>query len=406
MACAPDREEEASVEDPDNTESEGAEPDKPDQLHMWIHDNDEQANAIEDMASQYTEATGIEVQLTRMNYDDQAENIALDGPAGTGPDIYFKPHDYTGELAVQSLAEPLDLDEEQLERFTPESLQAMTYEGELYGLPFVSETAALLYNVELVEEAPETIEDLLLIAEELTDAGNDEYGFLTVPIYYYSHSFITGYGGYIFGENESGYDVGDVGLANDGAIEGAKRFQSLFEDGLIPSSINPEIQDGLFAEGKIGVSHTVLGISTLMVKPLVRRTCAQLRFLFKNGEPASSLVGFKSWLLSPYSEHQYWAQDLMLHLTSDEQNMSYYMATGEMPAVSTLLEAPEIADDELMSGFAEQIVNGEPMPNVPEIDPVFGAMGDAMLFLADGEDADEIMTEAVEQIQQDIDTMN
>ncbi|WP_255343684.1 extracellular solute-binding protein [Geomicrobium sp. JCM 19039] len=101
-ACAPDRDEETEA---GGEVSEGEEPDKPDSLHVWVNEEDDQIAAVQTIVERYEEETGIEVQLTSMDMFDQVENIALDGPAGSGPDIYFAPHDHTGNLAVQNLAE-------------------------------------------------------------------------------------------------------------------------------------------------------------------------------------------------------------------------------------------------------------------------------------------------------------
>ncbi|MBB6450031.1 arabinogalactan oligomer/maltooligosaccharide transport system substrate-binding protein [Geomicrobium halophilum] len=407
VACAPDRDEEQVDSESIDGENGGGEPEQPESLHMWINDDDDQIAAIETIAERYTEETGIEVELTTMSMFEQGENMALDGPAGSGPDIYFVPHDHTGNLAVQNLIEPIELDPEDEDRFTDESLQGMTYEGELYGVPFVSETYGLLYNEELVPEAPKTMEELEKIAEELTDTANDEYGFLAeTSEMYFSYPFIAGYGGYIFGETEDGYNPDDIGLNNEGAIEGAEKIKNWHDNDWIPSTIDPEIQDGLFTEGNVGVSLTgpwnipsyAAGIGE---ENLSSAALPEL----SNGEVAPSLIGFKSWVMSPYSEHQYWAQDLMLFMTEDENNMHYYREAGEMPAVEELLEDPEIADDELMQGFAEQTLNGEPMPNIPEIDQVWEASEDALQFISEGEDPEEVFDEAVDQIYENIEMM-
>ncbi|GAK13640.1 LOW QUALITY PROTEIN: maltose/maltodextrin ABC transporter, substrate binding periplasmic protein MalE [Geomicrobium sp. JCM 19039] len=400
-ACAPDRDEETEA---GGEVSEGEEPDKPDSLHVWVNEEDDQIAAVQTIVERYEEETGIEVQLTSMDMFDQVENIALDGPAGSGPDIYFAPHDHTGNLAVQNLAEH---NGEYEDRFTEESIQGMTYDGEVYGVPLVSETYGLLYNTELVPEAPTTIDELEAIAEELTDTSQDEFGFLMEHNnMYFAYPFLTGFGGYIFAETDGGYDTSDIGLANEGAIEGVERMQTWSENGWIPPSIDPEIQDGLFTDGNVGVSLTgpwnipsyssAIGEENLRSAPLPE---------LPNGEVAPSLIGFKSWILSPFSEEKYWAQDLMIFMTEDENNMEYYRVAGEMPAVTHLLEDPEIADDELMQGFAEQILNGSPMPNVPEMNQVWEPIGDALQFSAQGEDSEEVLEEAVDLIHENIATM-
>lgn len=398
-ACEPDR-----SEGENESVQNGEVPDKPDMLYMWVNDSTEQFNSVRSITEKYTEETGIEVELTRIPIHDQAETFALDGPAGTGPDIYFQPHDNVAGLAIQNLVEPIELEQEVEERFTDESIEAMSYEGELYGVPFVSETYAMVYNRELVPDPPETMAELEAIAEDLTDSDNNQYGFLAeMAETYFAYPFLTGYGGYIFGETEDGYDTEDIGLNNEGAVEGAAKIQSWFENGWIPTTIDGDIQNGLFVEGNVGLSITGpwsivdytngIGEDNVRTAPLPQ---------LSNGEPAVSLSGTKSWVMSPYSDDKYWALDLMLFMTEDENNMQYFREAGEMPAVEALLEDPEITENEILSGFAEQILQSDPIPNIPEIDIVWDVMEDHLQFIAEGEDPQELLDEAVKEINQNM----
>jgi arabinogalactan oligomer / maltooligosaccharide transport system substrate-binding protein len=110
-------------------------------------------------------------------------------------------------------------------------------------------------------------------------------------------------------------------------------------------------------------------------------------------------------MLSAWSENEYWATELMKFMVSDEMNMHYYEVAGEMPAQDHLLQEEVIADDALMAGFAEQATRGEPMPNIPEMTPVWEPMGDALQFIADGDDVEEVLQEAVQQIEEQISIM-
>ncbi len=47
----------------------------------------------------------------------------------------------------------------------------MSYEGQLYGVPYAIENIALLRNIDLVPEAPATFEELETIALGLVESG-------------------------------------------------------------------------------------------------------------------------------------------------------------------------------------------------------------------------------------------
>ncbi|GFP36304.1 arabinogalactan oligomer / maltooligosaccharide transport system substrate-binding protein, partial [Candidatus Hakubella thermalkaliphila] len=101
--------------------------------------------------------------------------------------------------------------------------------------PIGIETYALLYNKDLVDELPETWDELIEFAAEFNDIPNNRFGFMMEPAnFYYVYAFIGGHGGYVFGDGNTNPD--DIGLNNAGAIEGAKFLQ-----GHLPNQIGEAI---------------------------------------------------------------------------------------------------------------------------------------------------------------------
>ncbi len=182
-ACAPERDEETATPSESNGTDEAAE--KPEELIIWANDQEEQLETIEKMASDYEEQNGINVKVESKPMMDQLQELALAGPEGNGPDLFFQAHDQIGNIVAQGLADPLDLSDEELANYASSSVDAVTYEFEgesnIYGVPAVIETYGIFYNKEIVPEAPETIEELKSILEENTDASADQYGFLMRP---------------------------------------------------------------------------------------------------------------------------------------------------------------------------------------------------------------------------------
>src|SRR5699024_4607648 len=166
-------------------------------------------------------------------------------------------HDQTGNIVAQGLAEPINLSDENIAKYSDASIESVTYnfdgQTDIYGVPAVIETYGIFYNKDIVSEEPETIDDLKFLLEEHTDASKDQYGFLMKPNdLYFAYPFFKNYGGYIFGGDTGEYDTSDVGLNNDGSIEGGKLFQSFFGKNKIPTSTTVDVVDGLFTEGKVG----------------------------------------------------------------------------------------------------------------------------------------------------------
>ncbi len=374
---------------------------KPAELHIWADDNPEKLAAIEAITKKYTETTGIPVKITPIAMNDQPQALSLDGPAGKGPDLFYQPG--IGSLSVQGLVQPMNVSEDVLAEYTPESLEALSYEGKLYGLPFVVETYALLYNKALIPEAPKTIAELEQLAVERTDPSKDEYGFLfDATNFYFAWAFMGGSGGYIFKQNGDSFDINDIGLNKEGAVKGVKLIQSWFEKGYLPKGVNGDIVGGLFNQGKVAAvingpwaitDHKAQLGDNLAVAPLP---------VMEDGSHPQSFIGVKGWMLSAYSKHPEWATDLAIFLTNAENTLEYFKATGETPPNVKVLNDPLLKNDPLVAGFSAQIPYGLPFPNVAELSHVWEPMANALKFASEGQDVQEVLDEAVRQIQERI----
>ncbi len=383
----------------DDTETGDDVPEKPESLTMWVNDEEAQRDAYEEIVARFEEEYGITVNLTPYSMLDQLDGLSLDGPSGQGPDLFFQPHDRLGDVHLQGLAAELELTEDQAARlaeYNQDAVTAFSYEGIQYGIPAVVETYALFYNKELVPEAPETMDDLMEIARDLTEG--DTYGFLMEALnFYFVYPFLTGSGGYTFAQDADGvYDADDIGLNNEGTVAGAKTIQSWFEEGLIPHGIDGDILNGLFIDGKAAmVVNGPWAIAdyvdelgdNVAIAPLPKQ----------DGEHLSSFSGNKGWLVNYYSDNQYWATELALFITNEASSTTYFEVAGELPAHTAV-----VIEDELMNAIFEQTTYAEPMPNIPEMSKVWEPIGDALTFISQGDDAQEVLDEAVETIKSEI----
>ncbi|WP_066191711.1 sugar ABC transporter substrate-binding protein [Gracilibacillus timonensis] len=403
VACGPD---DAQPEETTSGEAEEGStdemPEKPDQLTVWINPEEKQEEAVNEIAEAYTEETGIEIETIPIDMLEQVEKLDVEGPAGNGPDIIFQPHDRIGDLVLRGLIDPVNLGELESD-YTEAALSAITAEDEYWGYPAVTETYALFYNNALVDEAPETMDDLMAIAEEQTDASNDEYGFLMEAAnFYFTYPFFSGNGAYVFAEENGDYDIEDIGLANEGAVAGGELIQTWFENGYIPQDLNPDIMNGFFREGKVATVINGPWMIREYQDSLGDDLQATVLPLLDNGENPRSFVGVKAWLLSYYSENPEWAEDFMAYLTNQENAMLYFDVAGEMPARVDSIDDPVIAEDPIYSAFAEQATYGEPMPGVPAVQQIWDPINNGLNFISKGEPVQEVLEEAVQTIEDNI----
>ncbi|MGP4073890.1 extracellular solute-binding protein [Piscibacillus sp. B03] len=411
-ACGPDRdssegEEEGQTEETGNEEAEGeADADKPDQLKVWA--DEDKSVGIEEAIAAFEEEHGIEVVVEELEMaTKQKEQLRLDGPAGTGPDVITLPHDQIGQLADEGSIAPLEVDQSVLDIYTDSALTAVTFEGEIYGLPKATETPIFMYNKEHLDEAPETFDELYEFAQDFNDGEN--YAFLALwDNYYFAHGILATYGGYVFQDNDGTLDSTDIGLNNEGAVDGAQYIQKWYEEGLFPEGIIGEsggsTLTGLFEDGKVASKMdgpwSVQGVRDAGIDygaaPMPK---------LSNGEHAQTFVGVKSWNVSNHSENKEWATKLITFLANEENSKKRFEITAEIPPVKALIEDPIIADDEVAQAVAIQSQRGVPMPNIPEMGQVWEPMATALQLIAMGEqDPQQALDDAVKAIEENIQT--
>ncbi|GAA0476707.1 sugar ABC transporter substrate-binding protein [Alkalibacterium indicireducens] len=391
-----------TAEETTDTASDEDAPEKPESLHMWVNNEEQQLDAYEEITARFTEEYGIDVQITPYEMLEQLEGMSLDGPAGQGPDLFFQPHDRMGDIYLQGLAAELDLTDDQLERlgeYNEEAVQSFSFEGIQFGIPAVVETYALFVNNELVPEAPETMDELMDIARDLT--GDGQFGFMMdAANLYFTYPFITADGGYIFGQDENGvYDPTDIGLNTPEAVSAVEMIQSWFDEGLMPPGTDLEVASSLFMDGQVGM--VVDGPWAIPdYRDAIGENLQVVELPTQDGEPLNSFSGNKGWLVNYFTDHEYWATELALFITNEENSTTYFEVAGELPAHT----AVEI-DDEFMEPIFAQSQNAHPMPNIPEMSQVWEPMGDALQFVQQGDDVQEVLDEAVANIEANISMM-
>jgi maltose-binding protein MalE len=166
-------------------------------LTVWHNFMPELAKVIKEQYDQFTKDTGIKLEFIKQeDCDKKIENAAQNGGL---PDLIMRANDLTGKLATMGAIAPVDevVDKSVLDGLMQNAIDGFKYKGKLYGIPSAIETVALIYNKDLIKEAPKTTDELLAKAKELTKDG--KYGFLIPPKdpYYNSAFFLGGGGGFL-----------------------------------------------------------------------------------------------------------------------------------------------------------------------------------------------------------------
>lgn len=370
---------------------------------LVIWEGKAQRTFVEAAAAEFTAKYGVPVKLEEVENPDQVTKLTTDGPAGLGADVVAFPHDQIGRAASAGLVLPNDVFEaETSSENDPNAVSALTFDGILYGYPRSVETYALLYNKALIPTAPKTFDEVIEFSKTFNDPKNNKYSIMwELQQFYYDYAFLAASGGYMFGENNTNKE--DIGLNNDGAVEGAKFLASL-KQSLLPlntGDITFDIKKGLFLDGKLAMDingpwaladYKAAGID-LGVAPLPSIL----------GNPTTSFSGVQGYFVNAFSKYPNASKLFARYLSTKESQLKNFEMNGTIPANIEAVADPKIANDEITKAFYEQFSNSTPMPSIPEMGAVWGPITAGIADIWDGgKDVKASLDNSVEQIKEAI----
>ncbi|MEX1593129.1 extracellular solute-binding protein [Enterococcus sp. C3] len=351
----------------------------------------------------------VKIKLVEKDMFDQLESLALDGPAGKGPDVMMAAYDRIGALGQQGHLAEVKLGNESAYDETDKA--QVTYDGKIYGEPAVIETLVLYYNKDLVDTAPATFKDLENLSKDSRFAFESEAGKNTGFLakwtdFYYSYGLIAGYGGYVFGDD--GTDPSDIGLNNAGAVEGISYATDWFQN-VWPKGMQDIKSAGDFASQQFMSNKT----AAIIDGPWQAQTYKENNINYgvakiptlNNGQPYQPFGGGKGWVVSNYAKNKDLSQKWLDYVTNQENQDKFFEMVNEIPANQQARETAKAKNDELTTAVIEQYETAQAMPNIPEMGEVWTGAENLMFDAASGsktpkESADEAVKTISEAIEQ------
>ncbi|MDR2545914.1 MAG: maltose ABC transporter substrate-binding protein [Lachnospiraceae bacterium] len=334
---------------------------------------------IRQAGAAYTEKNpNVTINYVNVELGDSVSQIALDGPAGVGPDLFAAPHDRLGSLVVDGHVVPV-ADAGLAGRVLASCATAVTFNGVMYGYPVSAETYALYYNRALINEAdvPTTWDGLKAWSMDFNAANPGSYGFIMDIGAYYVIIFTTSDNNRLFGP--SGTDTTATNINSAASVKGMQFFASLRDALPVPAAdLNTATADANFIGGNAAMTISGpwnvgnftsagldFGITTLPSLP-------------GESNPPASFSGTRSMFVSAYSENIDEAHKFAAFLVSEEMQTLRYNITGALPAVDVPLSSPHDG------AFVKQLEYAFPMPSIPEMGRYWDAMNNAASNIWDG----------------------
>ena len=363
---------------------------------------------MEEAAKAFEKETGTKVDIKTGDALGGLDKLSLDNQSGKAPDVMMAPYDRVGGLGNDGQLAEVALSKDSKTDKTTESL--VTNGGKVYGAPAVIETLVLYYNKDLLQEAPKTFGELEELAKDSKYDFSGEAGKNTAFLadwtnFYYAYGLLSGNGGYVFGKN--GTDPKDIGLNNQGAIDGieyAKTWYAKWPKGLQDTKGAANFIQTQFQEGKTAAIIDGPWKAASLKEAKVNYGVATIPTL-PNGKAYSAFGGGKAWVIPAGANNPEAAQKFVDFLTSTDQQKAFYDKTNEVPANTEAREYAVGKNDELTTAVVKQFENAQPMPNISEMSTVWDPAATMLFDAVSGkksskdaaDDAVKLIKETIEQ---------
>lgn len=356
-------------------------------ITVWV--DIERKPALEDVAKSFTEDTGIEVKLVTKDFATVDQDFISQVPTGKGPDVIVSPHDKLGAYVSAGVVAPLELGAV-ADGFAEAAIQAMTYDGKVYGVPYSIENVALVRNTDLVAEPAATYDEV--IANGV--AAGTEYPFLVGlspeqgdP--YHLYPLQTSFGSQVFAQNADGsYDASKLVLGDEAGVSFANWLatQGAAGSGVLNANIDGDKAREFFLAGKS--PYYLTGPWNVPAIKEAGINYAIDALPSAGGQEARPFVGVNGFFLSSKSTNALAATNFIVnYLSTEEAQLSLFEVGGRPPALIAAYETAA-ANDPDVEAFGKIGQTGAPMPAIPEMGAVWSDWGNAELQIIKGEGGD------------------
>ncbi|AYF29840.1 MULTISPECIES: sugar ABC transporter substrate-binding protein [Micromonospora] len=371
-------------------------------LVIWA--DDKRTAALKPFAEEFGKENGVTVEVQAVSKDLQT-NFVTASQQGSGPDVVVGAHDWIGNLVQNGAIDPVQLPAEQKAGFNETAVKAVTFNGQLYGVPYATENVALIRNTELAPEAPKTIEDLVAAGKKLKaekkaseilclQSGQNGDAYHIYPLY-------TSGGGYLFGTAANGdYDPKDLGVGKPESIAAFQKIAKLGEkgEGALKRSITGENSIATFTgkkcaflvSGPWAVADAKKAGISYDISPVPG---------FAGGKEAQPFVGVQAFYVAAKGKNKALAQEFVTnYVTKPELAVALYKAEPRPPALTAAFDQVKGEDADLAK-FSEAGKNGQVLPAIPAMAAIWDPFGKAEAAIIGGADPAKTITAAGKTIQ-------
>lgn len=343
---------------------------------IWA--DDARTPVIRTLAAAWAKSNKITLTVVSKDFGKVRDDLVTAAPKGLGPDIIVGAHDWLGQLAASGVLARLFTSN--TSSYAKSAIDAFTYKGGLYGIPYAVENVALFTNLNVVSAAPKTFEELESTYLSLKSAGKIKAGLL-VPAgdAYHNYPLFSGLGGYVFGTRGKSLNPKDIGVASPALLKNASKIDTWVSNGLIDKGTAYDFQ--LWYDNK--APYMITGPWNLdnVKKSGIPYSITAVPAI--GGNLARPFVGVQGFMMSKFAKNKLLARDFLTNVVgSDDFQLAMYKLGSRLPAL--LSAAAKVSADKDVVAFGQYGATGVPMPNIPEMSSVWGDLGNAWTTTVQG----------------------
>jgi arabinogalactan oligomer/maltooligosaccharide transport system substrate-binding protein len=333
--------------------------------------------AFEKVVEQFNQSQkGIHVTTLAVPYDALSDKITAAVPRGKGPDVFIFAQDRLGGwIAAGNTVEPIDfyLDAPTKGRFLKTTLDAMTYQGNIYGLPLNFKCITMIYNKKLLAKPPRTTGELVATARKLTNAASGRFGLAYwYSDFYYHAALMNGFGGGVFGPGRKPTLDSPQNLASLGLL------LKWIGQGFLPEEPSTALITSLFNQGKAAMVFSGPWFLGEVSKDIDFGLAPLPTIDEAGGKPMRPWMTVEGVYIAAPSQNKEAAFQLVKYLTDVPAGRVLALEGRQTPANKAVYADPKVAADPVLEAFRHQVDVAVPMPNVPEMTMVWSPVTTAM----------------------------
>jgi arabinogalactan oligomer/maltooligosaccharide transport system substrate-binding protein len=361
--------------------------DEPMTIVLWTTEGETNGGLqfVQSLADDYTTLNpNVVFDVISKDGESLREDFLAAGAASNMPDLLWTGNAHVHPFVDAELLAPVD-DRFDFDKYVESASAAVQLGGQTWGLPITSGGhLMLIYNKDLIEDPPQTTDELITMGLELTTG--DQYGLVynqTAPQWLVP--WLGGFTGNVFAED------GRTPTLNTAEMVNALQFlyDIKGETPIVPEDSDYEGAHILFTSGRaamiINGDWSLSSYEQTLGDKLGVARIPQVSATSEWPHPYTS----GTYLMFPVNTAANQARldaitDFAKFVTSAENQAMLVTELNRLPTLKDALEAPPVADDPILKGSADQMMVSRPEPTVSEMRCNWDAMRPEMQAVLTG----------------------